>query len=98
ICGADDWAVLGGELERISAELASDTFPWPEGAEDVHSAVEQVLQERAGPIAGKLHTARSRNDQVALDLRLLVIELLDELDGAVLELAQALVDRAAGAV
>jgi argininosuccinate lyase len=60
--------------------------------------VEQVLQERAGALAGKLHTARSRNDQVALDLRLLVIELLDELDGAVVELAQALVDRAKGEV
>jgi argininosuccinate lyase len=60
--------------------------------------VEQVLHERAGAVAGKLHTARSRNDQVALDLRLLVIELLDELDGAVLELARALADRATGEV
>jgi argininosuccinate lyase len=94
----DESASLVRELERIAAELASGTFPWPAGAEDVHSAVEQVLQERAGALAGKLHTARSRNDQVALDLRLLVIELLDELDGAVVELAQALVDRAKGEV
>jgi argininosuccinate lyase len=94
----DESASLVRELERIAAELASGTFPWPAGAEDVHSAVEQVLQERAGTLAGKLHTARSRNDQVALDLRLLVIELLDELDGAVVELAQALVDRAKGEV
>ncbi len=98
IVSADESATLVRELERIAAELASGTFAWPAGAEDVHSAVEQVLQERAGAIAGKLHTARSRNDQVALDLRLLVIELLDELDGAVLELAQALVDRATGEV
>ena len=98
IVSADESALLVRELERMSAELASGTFPWPAGAEDVHSAVEQVLHERAGAVAGKLHTARSRNDQVALDLRLLVIELLDELDGAVLDLAQSLVDRAAGEV
>jgi len=98
IVTADESAVLVRELERISAELASGSFPWPAGAEDVHSAVEQVLHERVGTVAGKLHTARSRNDQVALDLRLLVIELLDELDGAVLELAQALVDGATGEV
>jgi len=98
IVSADESAVLVRELERIAAELASETFAWPAGAEDVHSAVEQVLQERAGAVAGKLHTARSRNDQVALDLRLLVIEMLDELDGAALELAQALVGRATGEV
>jgi argininosuccinate lyase len=98
IVSADESAVLVRELERMSAELASGAFPWPAGAEDVHSAVEQVLHERAGAVAGKLHTARSRNDQVALDLRLLVIELLDELDGAVLELAQSLVDRATGEI
>jgi argininosuccinate lyase len=98
IVSADESAVLVRELEKIAAELASGTFPWPAGAEDVHSAVEQVLHERAGAVAGKLHTARSRNDQVALDLRLLVIELLDELDGAVLELARALADRATGEV
>ena len=98
IVSADDSAVLVRELERISAELASGAFQWPAGAEDVHSAVEQVLHERAGAVAGKLHTARSRNDQVALDLRLLVVELLDELDRAVIDLAQALVDRATGEV
>src|ERR1700694_2343736 len=96
IVSADESAVLVRELERIAGELASGTFPWPAGAEDVHSAVEQVLNERAGAVAGKLHTARSRNDQVALDIRLLVMELLDELDGAVVDLAQALVDRATG--
>ena len=98
ILSADESATLVRELEKISAELASETFPWPAGAEDVHSAVEQVLHERAGTVAGKLHTARSRNDQVALDLRLLVIELLDDLDDAVLDLARALADRATGEV
>ena len=94
IVSREETAVLVRELERAAAELATGTFPWPAGAEDVHSAIEQVLHERAGPLAGKLHTARSRNDQVALDLRLLVIELLDELDRATVALAQALVARA----
>jgi argininosuccinate lyase len=90
---ADAEAIVRG-LERIAAEIDRGTFPWPADAEDVHSAVEQVLRERIGDVAGKLHTARSRNDQVALDLRLLALELLDALDGTVLALATALLDRA----
>lgn len=90
---ADAGAIVGG-LERIAAEIGSGTFPWPADAEDVHSAVERVLRERIGDVAGKLHTARSRNDQIALDLRLLVVELLDALDAAVVALARALLDRA----
>ena len=82
------------ELERIAEELRAGTFPWPHDAEDVHSAVEQVLTERVGPAGGKLHTARSRNDQVALDLRLLVVELLDDLARAVRALAVTLLARA----
>ena len=94
IVTADESAALVRELERIAAELRDGTFPWPADAEDVHSAVERVLTERAGAVGGKLHTARSRNDQVALDLRLLVIELLEDLDRAVKGLALALVERA----
>jgi argininosuccinate lyase len=94
----DESASLVRELEKIAEEIVAGTFGWPADAEDVHSAIEQTLVRRAGTVAGKLHTARSRNDQVALDLRLLVIELLDELDGAVVDLAQALLDRATGEV
>lgn len=86
-------AIVGG-LEVIAGEIGRGTFPWPEDAEDVHSAVERVLRERLGEVAGKLHTARSRNDQVALDLRLLVLELLADLDGGVVALGTALLDRA----
>ena len=86
-------AIVSG-LERIAVEIGGGTFPWPADAEDVHSAVERVLRERIGEIAGKLHTARSRNDQVALDLRVLALELLDDLDGSVTALATALLDRA----
>jgi argininosuccinate lyase len=98
IVSRDEAAVLVRELERIAAELASGAFPWPADAEDVHSAVERVLHDRMGAVAGKLHTGRSRNDQIALDLRLLVIDLLDELDRAAAHLARALLDRAAGEV
>src|SRR4029078_11200515 len=52
------------------------------------------LTERAGAVGGKLHTGRSRNDQIALDLRLLVVEVLDALDAALRSLARALVERA----
>ena len=90
----EESATLVRELGAIAGEISSGAFAWPAGAEDVHSAIEQALRARAGEVAGKLHTARSRNDQIALDLRLLVIELLDDLEGAVLRLAQALVARA----
>ena len=90
----EESAVFVRELGAIAGEISSGAFAWPAGAEDVHSAIEQALRARAGDVAGKLHTARSRNDQIALDLRLFVIELLDDLEGAVLRLAQALVARA----
>ena len=90
-------ALVAG-LESIDAELAAGTFVWPQDAEDVHSAVERTLRERLGEVGGRLHTARSRNDQVALDLRLFVLEALDELDLAVRSLARGLLDRAEGEV
>jgi argininosuccinate lyase len=98
IIGADEAATIITALEAMAAEVASGTFAWPGDAEDVHSAVESTLTARVGPGGGKLHTARSRNDQIALDLRLLVIELLDELDHSVKRLAQVLVERAEGEV
>ncbi|MBU6422957.1 MAG: argininosuccinate lyase, partial [Chloroflexi bacterium] len=89
-----DAATIVAALERIAAEIGAGTFPWPSDAEDVHSAVERALRERVGDVGGKLHTARSRNDQIALDLRLLALELLDALDADVVALATALLDRA----
>jgi argininosuccinate lyase len=98
VIAKDEADTLVRELERIATELAGGTFAWPADAEDVHSAVERVLTERAGAVGGKLHTGRSRNDQIALDLRLLVVELLRGLDGALFALARALVERAADEV
>jgi argininosuccinate lyase len=94
IIGADEATTIIAALEAMAAEVASGAFAWPDDAEDVHAAVEATLTARVGPVGGKLHTARSRNDQIALDLRLLVIELLDELDRSVKRLAQVLVERA----
>lgn len=70
ILDAAEVATITAGLELIAAEAAAGTFPWSDGDEDVHSGVERRLGELIGPVAGKLHTGRSRNDQIALDLRL----------------------------
>ena len=93
IASADADAIVAALLE-IDAELVGGTFSWPEDAEDVHSAVEQALIARIGPVAGRLHSARSRNDQVALDLRLFTLDALDALDAALGTLGRALIARA----
>ncbi|MEZ5175036.1 MAG: argininosuccinate lyase [Acidimicrobiia bacterium] len=67
--GSETDAIVAG-LRKIAAEAASGSFEFTDGDEDVHSAVERRLGEIVGEIAGKLHTGRSRNDQVALDIRL----------------------------
>ena len=94
ILPAADAAALVAALDAIAEELRAGSFPWPGDAEDVHSAVEQVLAARLGATAGKLHTARSRNDQVALDLRLFTLDALDALDAALRTLGRALLTRA----
>src|SRR5438132_181340 len=87
-------AKIVGGLERIAREIEEGRFPWSAEVEDIHTAIELRLAELVGDVAGKLHTARSRNDQIALDLRLFTIDRLNELDAAILELARALIDRA----
>lgn len=94
ILAADDVKKIVGGLERILAEVDENRFPWPSDLEDVHTVVEHRLRELVGDVAGKLHTGRSRNDQIALDLRLFTIDALDQLDAAILDLARALVERA----
>jgi argininosuccinate lyase len=66
-------------LEQIRAEIAAGKFRWMPGDEDIHMAIERRLIEKIGPVGGKLHTARSRNDQVALDIRLYMREEIDAL-------------------
>jgi len=86
---------IEGGLERIAQEIEQQSFPWPTDFEDVHTVIERRLRDLVGEVAGKLHTGRSRNDQISLDLRLFTIDALAQLDGAILDLARALVARAA---
>lgn len=66
-------------LEEIGAEISQGRFRWREELEDVHMNIESALLERIGPVAGKLHTARSRNDQIAVDLRLYLREQIQKI-------------------
>lgn len=81
-------------LEQVAREIESGQFAWDVDKEDVHMNVEARLTEILGPLGGKLHTGRSRNDQVATDLRLWVREHGRELCAALDELGSAIIDRA----
>nr|CAA9272172.1 Argininosuccinate lyase [uncultured Armatimonadetes bacterium] len=70
IVAPDEGEALVAGLKALSSDLESGAASLPDDAEDIHSAVEGLLRSRIGPVAGKLHTARSRNDQVATDVRL----------------------------
>jgi argininosuccinate lyase len=85
-------------LGAILREMEEDTFPWREELEDIHMNVEARLREIVGEAAGKLHTARSRNDQVATDLRLYVMEAARASIGRIRALQGALLDQAEGHV
>jgi argininosuccinate lyase len=78
-------------LERVRRELAGGRFRFAPSDEDIHMAIERRLTELVGPVGGKLHTGRSRNDQVALDLRLWLRDECERLAGAVRGLERALV-------
>jgi len=86
-------ALLQG-LEAVGAELERGTFPFRAELEDIHMNVERRLIELAGPVGGKLHTGRSRNDQIALDERLYLREVLARVDHGLGQTQEALVRRA----
>ncbi len=83
-------AILVG-LEEVRGTLADPAFEPLPTDEDIHTAVERLLTERIGPVAGKLHTGRSRNDQVATDFRLWVMRACDRMDTAILDLSEAVI-------
>ena len=91
---ADADTLIDG-LQTILDDLGSGKLQFDPACEDIHMFVEQVLTERLGDVDKKLHTARSRNDQVALDLRMYLREQCDAISGQVKTLIEALVDRAA---
>ncbi len=85
-------------LQTIVQEFAQGEFTFHERDEDIHTAVERRLGELIGPLAGKLHTGRSRNDQVATDFRLWLLDRLPHLDAALREMQGVLLDRAKSAL
>jgi argininosuccinate lyase len=94
IITASDAKNIGKGLDTILSEIGKGTFEFKRALEDIHMNVESRLSELIGPAAGRLHTARSRNDQVATDFRLYVRDVLDETDAALAAFQQALVERA----
>jgi argininosuccinate lyase len=91
---AEEHDQLVSGLEQVRAEFDAGTFEIMPGDEDIHTAVERRLGELVGPAAGKLHTGRSRNDQVTTDLRLYLLQEMGPLDGALIGLQSAIVDQA----
>ena len=83
-------AIVAG-LRDLRADVEADRLEWDPSLEDVHLNLEAALAARIGPLAGKLHTGRSRNDQVATDLRLWTRRTIDRIDDAVTHLERALV-------
>jgi len=94
IIPAEDGAAIIAGLDQIRAEIDAGEFVFREDLEDIHFNVESRLTELIGPVAGRLHTARSRNDQVATDFKLWLRAAIDRLGGAMAALQAALIDQA----
>jgi argininosuccinate lyase len=93
VAAADAEAISAG-LDRVAAEYEANGVPEDWDREDIHMTTEARLAELIGPVAGRLHTARSRNDQVATDFRLWVRDAMAQLDEGLAALQRALVTRA----
>jgi argininosuccinate lyase len=97
----DEVARLLGGLEGLRSEVETGDFAWDPALEDVHLNLESALLKRVGPVAGRLHTGRSRNDQIATDMRLWLRRTIDGLDAAIIDTERALVglaERDGGAI
>jgi argininosuccinate lyase len=94
IVGAEDAATIGAGLDQVAEEFAANGVPEDLALEDIHMLAESRLAAAIGPVAGRLHTARSRNDQVATDFRLWVRDAIDQADAALGALQDALLARA----
>ena len=94
IISAQDAKKIVHGLDTILSEIAAEKFEFKRSLEDIHMNVEARLADLIGPAAGRLHTARSRNDQVATDFRLWVRDAIDELDGQLLDYQRALAEKA----
>ncbi|WP_371396044.1 argininosuccinate lyase [Fretibacter rubidus] len=96
IITSDDRDAIHKGLTEIEAEINDGTFPWSRELEDIHLNIEARLRDKIGDAAGRLHTGRSRNDQVATDFRLWVRDALDNFDAQIDTLQRALLSQAAG--
>ncbi len=94
IINAEDAVAIQSGLDRVRAEIESGGFIFKRALEDIHMNVEDRLRELIGPAAGRLHTARSRNDQVATDFRLWVRDAVDRHERQLQALQAALLDQA----
>lgn len=86
-------AQIAAGLEQIRAEIAAGTFQFRQELEDVHMNIERALIERIGDVGRKLHTGRSRNDQVSTDFRLWIRDGVDQIDALLTNLQRSFVDR-----
>jgi len=91
---ADEFQQIHDGLEAIRGEIASGQFQWSVNLEDVHMNIEAALTQRIGDVGKKLHTGRSRNDQVATDIRLYLRDELDSIHKELTRLQQGLLDQA----
>jgi argininosuccinate lyase len=91
---ADEAAQIVAALDAIAADIDRGAFAFSVGLEDIHTHIERALIERLGDVGRKLHTGRSRNDQVVTDAKLWVRDALDDLDGKLRDLQAALLDAA----
>jgi argininosuccinate lyase len=94
ILSPEDGVAITAGLDQIRSEIECGSFVFSAENEDIHMNIEARLADLIGPAAGRLHTARSRNDQVATDLRLWLRNAIDRLDLEMRDLQQALIDRA----
>ena len=86
LISADECRQIESTLQEIRREIESGQFEFHQELEDVHMNIEQALIDRLGDVGRKLHTARSRNDQIATDMRLWAREVIDQVDGQIMEL------------
>jgi argininosuccinate lyase len=94
IISAEDEAAIRGGLAKIAARIEAGDFPFDDALEDIHMNIEARLTETIGEAGKRLHTGRSRNDQVALDVRLWVRDAIDGLSEQIKDVMRALVARA----
>jgi argininosuccinate lyase len=92
----EEASLINDGLQEIAEEFQDGKFIFLDSDEDIHTAVERRLGETIGPLAGKLHTGRSRNDQVVTDFRLWLLDHIQPLDEAIRALQHALIQQAEG--